>query len=72
MTDPTPERLAAHLRSLLGAWPPAPGTVEVAGSERRLREHGGRWWMPAFAVSAPEGAVLSLPPAAAERLRDTH
>jgi hypothetical protein len=72
VNDPAPERLVAHLRSLLGAWPPVPGTVEVVGSERRLREHGGRWWLPAFAVSAPEGAVLSLPPAAAERLRDTH
>jgi GNAT superfamily N-acetyltransferase len=66
-----PERLCAHLRSLLGAWPPARGTTEVVGSEQRLREHGGRWWLPAFAVSAPDGAVISVPPAAAERLRGT-
>jgi GNAT superfamily N-acetyltransferase len=68
VTERAPERLALHLRSLLGAWPPASGAVEIVGSERRTPEHGGRWWMPVFAVRAPDGAVLSLPPTAAERL----
>jgi GNAT superfamily N-acetyltransferase len=66
VSDQAPDRLVAHLRSLLGAWPPPPGRVEVVASERRLRENGGRWWTPVFAVSAPEGAVLSVPPPALE------
>ncbi len=63
------ERLATHLRARLGVWPPPPGAVEVAGDPQREREHGGRWWLPALAVASPEGAMLSVPPAAAERLR---
>ncbi|HEY0410435.1 MAG TPA: hypothetical protein VGE42_09235, partial [Candidatus Dormibacteraeota bacterium] len=69
MSDTAAERLARHLRARLGAWPPAAAAVEVTGDPQREREHGGRWWMPAFAVASPEGAVLSVPPAAAERLR---
>jgi GNAT superfamily N-acetyltransferase len=69
VSDAVDERLARHLRARLGAWPPAHGAVEVSGDPQREREHGGRWWMPALAVASPEGAVLSVPPAAAERLR---
>jgi GNAT superfamily N-acetyltransferase len=69
VSDAVDERLVRHLRARLGAWPPAPGAVEVSGAPQREREHGGRWWMPALAVASPEGAVLSVPPAAAERLR---
>ena len=72
MSDAVAGRLTEHLRDHLGAWPPPPGTVEVVGSKRREREHGGRWWMPALAVSAPDAAVLSLPRDVAPRLRGGH
>jgi GNAT superfamily N-acetyltransferase len=70
VSDAVDERLVRHLRARLGAWPPAPGAVEVAGDRQREREHGGRWWMPALAVASPEGAVLSVPPSVADQLRD--
>jgi GNAT superfamily N-acetyltransferase len=66
-----PERLTAHLRAWLGAWPPPKGGMLVTGSRLREREGGDRWWLPALAVSAPGGAVLSVPPSvrdAVERL----
>lgn len=69
MSDAVPERLSAHLRAWLGAWPPPSGAVEVVGSEQREREHGGRWWLPALTVRAPQGAVLSVPPAAVDGVR---
>lgn len=68
MSDAVPERLVEHLRARLGAWPPAPGAVEMVGALVREREHGGRWWLPAFAVASPGGAVLSVAPAVAVRL----
>lgn len=69
MTDAVPERLAEHLRGRLGAWPPPAGSVEVVGAPLRERERGGRWWLPALAIASPGGAVLSVAPAVAERLR---
>jgi GNAT superfamily N-acetyltransferase len=71
--DAIPERLAAHLREWLGAWPPPERGLLVAGSPRRTREHGGRWWVPVLAVTAPLGTVVSVPPSvrdAVERLGD--
>jgi RimJ/RimL family protein N-acetyltransferase len=72
VSEAVPERLEAHLREWLGAWPPPAGGVLVTGSPRRVRAHGGRWWVPALAVRAPFGTVVSVPPPArdaVERLR---
>lgn len=58
---PLSERLDAHLRTWLGAWPPAgPLTITTApgrtspGWDGKVREFVG--------VSCPEGAVFSVPP----------
>lgn len=55
------DRLTAHLRGWLGAWPPA-RRLQVVGSPERERP-GWDGQVRAFVgVATPEGAVLSLPP----------
>lgn len=69
MSRAAPAKLVAHLQSWLGAWPPPPGEVQVIGSDRREAATGGKWWLPALAISAPHGTVLSLPPRAVDAVR---
>lgn len=63
------ERLAAHLRSYLGAWPPPPGQVMVVGSVRR-EEPGwdGRVRALAGVVRDDGSGVVSVARAAAPRV----
>ena len=64
MALPVADRLTAHLRTWLGAWPPAPGH-ELTVTTAPTRTHPG--WdgavHPVVGVATPEGAVLSVPPA---------
>jgi len=54
-------RLAAHLRSWLGAWPPA-GPVHVVGSDERTRPGWNGRVRTLNGVATPHGAVVSVPP----------
>lgn len=64
------ERLRAHLRSWLGAWPPA-RPVHVVGSERRVEPGWDGAVRALNGVATPHGAVVSVPPAAQERVAAT-
>jgi GNAT superfamily N-acetyltransferase len=57
-------RLAAHLESWLGAWPPD-GGLTIVGSERRTVPGWDGSTFPVAGVATPGGAVLSVPPALA-------
>jgi GNAT superfamily N-acetyltransferase len=56
------DRLDAHLRHWLGAWPPE-AAVHVVGSELRERPGWDGAVRPLVGVVAPLGAVVSVPPA---------
>lgn len=61
------DRLQAHLRSWLGAWPPV-RPVQVVGSDRRT-EPGWNGVVRALnGLSTPDGTVVSVPPASAGRV----
>lgn len=62
------DRLERHLRSWLGAWPPAT-KVAVVGSPRRTTPGWDGQVRPFAGVSTPEGAVLSVPPDRVEAAR---
>jgi GNAT superfamily N-acetyltransferase len=61
------ERLRAHLRSWLGAWPPAQ-SVHVVGSDRRTQPGWDGATRALNGVATPEGSILSVPPAVADRV----
>ncbi len=63
------DRLAAHLESWLGVWPPAPGTVTVVGSAKRVEPGWDGAVHPFVGVATPDGAVLSVPPDAVDAVR---
>ena len=63
------DRLAAHLLTWLGAWPPSDGRLTVVGSERRSAPSWDRTVRPVTGVATPDGAVLSVPPDAAAAVR---
>lgn len=62
------ERLARHLRSWLGTWPPD-GAVTVVGSPRRSQPGWDGMVRPFAGVATPVGAVLSVPPDRLEAAR---
>jgi GNAT superfamily N-acetyltransferase len=62
------ERLAAHLRSWLGAWPPSPG-LTVVGSERRSTPGWDGVVRPLVGAATPDGAVLSVAPEHVDAVR---
>ncbi len=62
------DRLAAHLRHQLGAWPP-PGPLLVTTSPERSRPGWDGSVRLVAGMEAPEGAVLSVPVDAVEPLR---
>ena len=57
------DRLAAHLQSWLGAWPPPPGQLQVIGSRQRVQPGWDGSVRPVAGVATTDGAVLSVPPA---------
>lgn len=62
------ERLAAHLRNELGAWPPA-GPLLVTTSPARTRSGWDGAVRLVAGLETPDGTVLSVPPDALEPLR---
>lgn len=63
-----PQLLSDHLALWLGAWPPA-ASWHVVGSRRRVEPGWDGRIHPGIGVADPgTGAVLSLPPATAERV----
>lgn len=61
------DRLQAHLRSWLGAWPPA-RPVHVVASRRRTEPGWDGAVRALNGVSTPDGAVVSVPPGAAAQV----
>jgi GNAT superfamily N-acetyltransferase len=60
---PVGERLTAHLRAWLGAWPPSPDRwLTVATSPLRTAPGWDGVVRRFVGVATPEGAVLSVPP----------
>jgi GNAT superfamily N-acetyltransferase len=63
----TSERLGAHLRAWLGAWPPARAELEVVGSEQRVRAGWDGQVYPVIGVVDADGrGGLSAPPGIAD------
>ena len=63
-------RLDAHLSTWLGTWPDGgPQGLVVVGSERRVAPAWDGEVRPVVGVATPEGAVLSVPPAAVDDVR---
>lgn len=63
---PGEDRLTAHLRAYLGAWPPT-SAVDVIGTPLRLAPSWDGSEVLAVAVNSPVGAVVSVVPEAADR-----
>jgi GNAT superfamily N-acetyltransferase len=61
MALPVADRLTAHLRTWLGAWPPHQPLV-VTTSAARTEPGWDGTVHPVVGVSSPDGAVLSVPP----------
>ena len=61
-------RLERHLAHWLGAWPPT-GELTVVGSPLRVAPAWDGKIYPVAGVETPDGAVLSVPPDAVERVR---
>ena len=62
------DRLTAHLRSQLGAWPPTGGVLVTTSPERTRPGWDGVVRVVA-GMDSPEGAVLSVPAGVVEPLR---
>lgn len=62
------ERLRRHLETWLGRWPAA-HRLDVVGSPQRLRPGWDGPLQPALGIAAPEGTVLSVPPAEVPAVR---
>jgi GNAT superfamily N-acetyltransferase len=64
------ERLTAHLRSWLGAWPPPSEGITVVGSVERTVAGWDGHVHDFLGVATTSAAVLSVPPTAVERLTE--
>ena len=62
------DRLHRHLRTWLGAWPPA-SKVTVVGCDCRVNAGWDGTVRPFAGVTTPEGAVLSVPPDRVDAVR---
>ena len=69
VTEATQPRLAQFLTGFLGAWPGTPG-LTVIGTSLRTRPGWDGSVREIVGVRAPAGGVLSVPPDAAEAVRD--
>lgn len=64
------QRLLAHLRHWLGAWPDGgPRGLVVVGSPTRVAPGWDGSVRPLAGIATPSGAVVSVPPAAVEAMR---
>jgi RimJ/RimL family protein N-acetyltransferase len=63
VTTAAEDRLEAHLRVSLGAWPPPPGGLVVTTSPARQQPGWDGVVRPFQALRTPEGAVVSVEPA---------
>ena len=70
MQSTAEERLAAHLRTSLGAWPPPPGGLLVTTSAARTQPGWDGAVRPFQCVRTPDGAVISVEPALVGRVRE--
>jgi GNAT superfamily N-acetyltransferase len=66
--DPS-DRLARHLRTWLGEWPPPTAGVTVVGSAKRTEAGWDGIVRPVAGVLTPHGGVLSVPPDAVAAVR---
>ena len=70
MTDHVTDRLEAHLRSWVGAWPPPSPGVHVVGDEARLEPTWDGAIRPLQGVSNGVGTVLAVPPDSADAVTE--
>src|SRR4051794_41102834 len=63
------ERLAAHLRASLGAWPPPPGGLLVTTSAARTEPGWDGIVRPFAGLRTPTGAVVSVEPSILDAAR---
>jgi GNAT superfamily N-acetyltransferase len=63
------ERLAAHLATWLGSWPPTADLTVVESPARTMPGWDGRVYR-VIGVATPHGAVLSVPPGSAAPVRE--
>ncbi len=64
------ELLTLHLRSWVGDWPPRASGVNVVGDPARLAPTWDGTVRPLQGVGSGEGTVISVPPGAADAVRD--
>jgi GNAT superfamily N-acetyltransferase len=69
MAERIGDRLRLHLDTWLGAWPPKT-TVDITGSEQRVRPGWDGRIFPVVGVRTPVAGVLSVPPDEADPVRD--
>jgi GNAT superfamily N-acetyltransferase len=70
MTGVAIERLHAHLRASLGAWPPPPGGLVITTSPARTQPGWDGVVRSFQCVRSPDGAVVSVTPEVLEQLQD--
>lgn len=64
------ERLHAHLRTALGAWPPPPGGLSITTSDARVTPGWDGVVRDFQCVRSPDGAVVSVRPDLLDDVRD--
>jgi RimJ/RimL family protein N-acetyltransferase len=70
VTTAADERIAAHLRASLGAWPPRDGLLTVTTSRTRTEPGWDGVVRPFQCLRTPDGAVASMPPDLLDAARD--
>jgi GNAT superfamily N-acetyltransferase len=70
MTEPVSDRLAEHLRSWVGAWPPPAPGITVIGDAARMEPTWDGVIRPLQGVGNGEGTVIAVPPDAVDRVSE--